>query len=178
MPALSYPDKYTFYRIQGRDDLSILEVADVIAELGLLVDKFKADDYDYGFRSMSAIKLAEVIESILEEDEYASCVISRDSTDYFGNPCPYDIEFLNEAFYRKGNIYLCANPYMGMVVFRGSAQIEEILSGFQELANHAFFSEDDHKLRGIINLLKSCLAERSEQCAVVAILRSYELHNS
>ena len=178
MPALSYPDKYTFYRIQGRDDLSILEVADEITELGRLVEKLKADEYENCFRAMSAIKFAEVIESILEEDEYESCVISRDSTDYFGNPRPYDIDFLIEPFYKKESINLCENPSMAMVVFRGSAQIEELLSGFQELANHAFFSEDNYELRGIINLLKSSLADRSEQCAIVVILRSYELHNS
>ena len=68
---------------------------------------------------------------------------------------------------------------MAMAVFRGSDQVKYLLAGIQELANNAYFSEDDHNLGIIANLLRSSLVEAhgSEECAIIVILRSYYLHN-
>ena len=53
---------------------------------------------------------------------------------------PYEIDFLTNKFH----IYLCKIPFMAMAVFRGSDQVKALLAGIQELANNAYFSEDDH----------------------------------
>ena len=175
MPPVTYPDQFTFYKIQGQDGLSILQVTDEIKEFGLLLEKLEADEYENNFRAMSAIKLAEVIEGILEEGEYESSAIATEGADYFGNGRSYEIDFLTNKF----DIYLCKSPFMAMAVFRGSDQVKALLAGIQELANNAYFSEDDHNLGIIANLLRSSLVEAdgSEECAIIVILRSYYLHN-
>lgn len=143
---------------------------------GLPEAKLEADEYENDLRATSAIKFAEVIEGILEEGEYESSVIATEGADYFGNGRPYEIDFLANKF----DIYLCQSPFMAMAVFRGSDQVKELLAGIQELANNAYFFENDHNLGSIANLLKSSLvqADGSEECAIIVILRSYYLHSS
>jgi hypothetical protein len=176
MPSATYPNEFTFYKIQDQDDLSISQVTDEIKEFGILLEMLEADEHENSFRANSAIKFAEVIESILEEFEYETSVIATEGADYFDNARPYEIEFFTKNF----NIFLCQSPFMAMAVFRGSEQVKALLSGIQELANNEYFSENDHNLGIIANLLRSSLVEAdgSEECAIIVILRSYYLHNA
>lgn len=169
MPPLTYPDEFTFYKIPQ-------EIANDVAFMGSMIESLDADEYENSFRSEMAIKFAEALENRLGQNESAACVLAMDGSDYFGNSRPYDIEDFERGF----TITLCKSPFMAMAVWQTREQIDLISKIFSDLSSHPYFADKNPELTEIVALLKNTLAQRNEPepLAVVAILRSYYLHNN
>lgn len=172
MPPATYPVEITFYILVDDDNLTDLEVADEVQNLGNLLSSLRANENENQWRAKAAIKLSEALESLLATSEMATFYVSFDNYDCFGNTRPYDIDFL-----RIFDIALCEQPFMGLGFLRDLNEIDDFYDSLTKLSEHDYFGGDNY-IHDVISLFDTVasMKRNQDECAVVSILKTYDLY--
>ena len=184
MPALSYPDKITYYGFCKTDDPlaqkafpnNPVDPAEVLRqgkEIHAWVTKPNADiPYDE-FNAR-----AKVLEASLAQRAVATgtVVLSACGRDYFGNVRPYEVEDIVEPFYSGLNLHFHEEPLFMCVLTE--RQCIDTWRAFLELSRHPWFEDESDKFDDILHIFRALRSlAKNEDWIVIGMMRSYYLHN-
>ena len=187
MPPVTCPPKFTYYgfcrtihpwfekwlNIEPVDLAKLHSFARETAKMRKDKDEDNPDDI-----SEQQMKRGEELEAVLEKHclWMGSIVLNFQSSDYFGNPRPYDCEPVTEPVFGGINMYEDECP-MIFAAFEGQKAVE-YREAFRTLGTHPFFKDSQDDFDGIEKVFEAMeFNGKPEDWTLAVICRDYYLHN-